>query len=126
MEHLQTPEHAAHWLRQQVRGSLWADSRKVSAGDGFVAWPGAATDARQYVPEVLAAGARACLVEQAGAETFGFSDARVATYSGLKAATAPIAAAYFEHPSRLENWHYSSQFHRLDINKAFLARSIKW
>jgi UDP-N-acetylmuramoyl-L-alanyl-D-glutamate--2,6-diaminopimelate ligase len=100
MEHLQTPEHAARWLRQQVRGSLWADSRKVSAGDGFIAWPGAATDARQYVPEVLAAGARACLVEQAGAEVFGFSDARVAAYSGLKAATAPIAAAYFEHPSR--------------------------
>ncbi|MBC7600989.1 MAG: UDP-N-acetylmuramoyl-L-alanyl-D-glutamate--2,6-diaminopimelate ligase [Polaromonas sp.] len=99
MEHLQTPEHAARWLRQQVRGSLWVDSRKVSAGDGFIAWPGAATDARQYVPEVLAAGARACLVEQAGAEAFGFSDARVAAYSGLKAATAPIAAAYFENPS---------------------------
>ena len=100
MEHLQTPEHAARWLRQQVRGNLWADSRNVCDGDGFIAWPGAATDARQYVPEVLAAGARACLVEQAGAEAFGFSDARVAAYSGLKAATAPIAAAYFEHPSR--------------------------
>ena len=99
-ERLQTPEQAARWLRRQVRGSLWADSRKVGDGDGFIAWPGAATDARQFVPQVLVAGAQACLVEQSGAEVFGFADARVATYSGLKAATAPIAAAYFEHPSR--------------------------
>lgn len=99
MERLHTPEQAARWLRERVRGSLWADSRKVGEGDGFIAWPGAATDARRYVAGALAAGARACLVEQSGAEAFGFSDARVAAYTGLKAATAPIAAAYFENPS---------------------------
>jgi UDP-N-acetylmuramyl-tripeptide synthetase len=100
MERLHTPEQAALWLQQRVRGTLWTDSRKVAAGDGFIAWPGAATDARQYVAGVLAAGAQACLVEQAGADAYGFSDQRVAAYSGLKLATAPIAAAYFEHPSR--------------------------
>ncbi|MEO8024460.1 UDP-N-acetylmuramoyl-L-alanyl-D-glutamate--2,6-diaminopimelate ligase [Polaromonas sp.] len=100
MERLYTPEQAARWLQQRVSGTLWSDSRKVTAGDGFIAWPGAATDARKYVAGVLAAGAQACLVEQAGVDAYGFSDKRVAAYSGLKMATAPIAAAYFEHPSQ--------------------------
>lgn len=100
MEQLQTPGQAAQWLRQRVVGSLWTDSRKVGAGDGFIAWPGAATDARNYVAGVLDAGAEACLVERDGVESYGFSDARVAAYPGLKLATAPIAAEFFGHPSR--------------------------
>ncbi len=100
MARLHTPEEAAGWLRARVTGSLWTDSRKVGPGDGFIAWPGAATDAREYVAGVLAAGAQACLVEDQGAESYGFSDPRIATYLGLRAAAAPIAAAYFEEPSR--------------------------
>lgn len=99
MEQLQTPVQAAQWLRQRVTGSLWTDSRKVGAGDGFIAWPGAATDARKYVAGVLDAGAQACLVEQQGADAYGFTDSRVAAYRGLKVATAPIAAEFFDHPS---------------------------
>ncbi len=100
MEQLQTPGQAAQWLRQRVSGSLWSDSRKVGAGDGFIAWPGAATDARRYVTGVLDAGAQACLVEREGVENYGFSDNRVAAYPGLKLATAPIAAEFFGHPSQ--------------------------
>jgi UDP-N-acetylmuramyl-tripeptide synthetase len=96
---LHTPTQAADWLRASVTGSLWTDSRKVGAGDGFIAWPGAATDARRYVAGVLEAGARACLVEDEGSDAYGFQDARVATYPGLKAVAATIAAAYFEEPS---------------------------
>ncbi|MDO9216667.1 MAG: UDP-N-acetylmuramoyl-L-alanyl-D-glutamate--2,6-diaminopimelate ligase [Lacisediminimonas sp.] len=77
-----------------------ADSRKLADGDGFIAWPGAATDGRKFVSAALAAGARACLVEHEGADAYGFNDERVATYAGLKAATGPIADAYFEAPSR--------------------------
>ncbi|MGH8858164.1 MAG: Mur ligase domain-containing protein, partial [Polaromonas sp.] len=91
---LHTPEQAASWLRERVSGSLWTDSRKVGDGDGFIAWPGAATDGRKYVAGALASGAGACLVEQEGAAAYNFSDERVATYAGLKAATGPIAAAY--------------------------------
>jgi len=98
MEQLHTPTQAAQWLRQRVTGSLWTDSRKVGEGDGFIAWPGAAVDARRYVGEVLVAGAQACLVEQEGAGDYGFSDSRVAGYRGLKTATAPIAAEFFDHP----------------------------
>ncbi len=97
---LQTPAQAAAWLRERVTGSLWADSRKVAAGDGFIAWPGAALDARQFVDAVMAAGAAACLVEQDGADAYAFSSNKVASYFGLRAAAAPIAAAYFEEPSK--------------------------
>ncbi|UUZ74701.1 UDP-N-acetylmuramoyl-L-alanyl-D-glutamate--2,6-diaminopimelate ligase [Polaromonas sp. P1(28)-13] len=97
---LHTPEQAARWLRERVTGGLWTDSRKVTDGDGFIAWPGAATDGRKYVGDVLAAGARACLVEQEGAQAYDFRDERVAAYAGLKAATGHIAAAYFDAPSR--------------------------
>ena len=97
---LHTPEQAASWLHAQVKGSLTTDSRKVGAGDGFIAWPGAAVDARQYVKDVLKAGAGACLVEMDGIEEYGFVDAKIAGYAGLKTAAAPIAAAYYEKPSK--------------------------
>ena len=98
--HLHTPEQAADWLRARVTGRLSVDSRTIGAGDGFIAWPGAATDGRRYVGDVLAAGATACLVEALDVDHFGFSDIRVAAYLGLKAAAAPIAAGYFNAPSK--------------------------
>ena len=54
---LHTPEQAAGWLRERVAGSLCTDSRQVAEGDGFIAWPGAATDGRKFVGAALAAGA---------------------------------------------------------------------
>ena len=99
MRELFTPESAAQWLRSRVTGELRTDSRRVQPGDGFVAWPGAATDARHHVAAALAQGAKACLVEQMGVESFGFEDERVAGYSQLKAASGPIAADYFGRPS---------------------------
>ncbi|MBA2676174.1 UDP-N-acetylmuramoyl-L-alanyl-D-glutamate--2,6-diaminopimelate ligase [Ramlibacter sp.] len=104
MRELHTPEQAAQWLRGRVAGDLHCDSRKIEAGDGFIAWPGAVTDGRKHVPAALAQGAVACLVEREGVEAYGFtgteSDSEsVAAYPQLKAATGPIAAAYFGHPS---------------------------
>jgi len=97
---LHTPQEAARWLRTRVTGQLHADSRSVRPGDGFVAWPGAATDGRRHVPAALAQGAAACLVEREGMESFGFAQDEVASYAGLKAATGPIAAAFHDEPSR--------------------------
>ncbi|MDO8250160.1 MAG: UDP-N-acetylmuramoyl-L-alanyl-D-glutamate--2,6-diaminopimelate ligase [Rhodoferax sp.] len=94
-----TPLDAAHWLRNRVTGTIRTDSRKVQPGDGFIAWPGAATDARQHVAAALASGAKACLVELDGAERFAFSGDSVAAYAQLKAASGPIAAAYFGQPT---------------------------
>ena len=100
MTPLHTPEQAARWLRQRVTSVLHVDSRQVQAGDGFIAWPGAATDGRQYVGPALAQGAQACLVEQEGADAFGFTSEAIASYAQLKAATGLIADAYYESPSR--------------------------
>ena len=100
---LRSPQDAARWLQDRVRGALRVDSRTVTAGDGFIAWPGAATDGRRHVAAALAQGAAACLVEQEGVDAFGFdfdlADERIATYVGLKAATGPIASAYYAEPS---------------------------
>lgn len=100
MIELHTPEQAAQWLHGHVQGELQTDSRQVGPGDGFIAWPGAATDGRQYAGAALSQGAAACLVEREGVEQLSLAREQVATYAGLKAASGPIAAAYYEQPSR--------------------------
>ena len=99
MLELDTPQQAARWLRERVTGALQTDSRKVGLGDGFIAWPGAATDGRKHVPSAMAQGAAACIVEKSGADAWGFTGDTIALYGQLKAATGPIAAAYYETPS---------------------------
>ena len=47
-------------------------TRDIHAGDGFIAWPGAAVDGRQYVKSALQKGATACLVEHAELEAKGY------------------------------------------------------
>ena len=115
---LRTPQQAADWLHARVHGSLTTDSRHVKAGDGFIAWPGAAADARQYVGDALKAGAGACLVEMAGIEAYGFADANIAAYHGLKAAAAPIAAAFYGDPS--------SQLQTIAVTGTNGKTSIAW
>jgi UDP-N-acetylmuramoyl-L-alanyl-D-glutamate--2,6-diaminopimelate ligase len=97
--HLKSPDAAARWLEEWVTGQLRTDSRQVRPGDGFIAWPGYATDGRAYVQAALDAGATTCLVEHEGAQAFGFKDARVASLPGLKSATGLIAAAYYGQPT---------------------------
>ncbi len=99
MQVLHTPQEAAQWLRSRVTGTLHADSRKLLPGDGFIAWPGAANDARQHVATALASGTKACLVEMEGVDLYGFSVDSVAGYRQLKVASGPIAAAYFGQPT---------------------------
>jgi UDP-N-acetylmuramyl-tripeptide synthetase len=96
---LTTSQSASQWLRARVTGQLRTDSRQVGSGDGFLAWPGAAVDARKHVDAALAAGASACLVERSGIEEFAFDDPRIASYTGLKAASGQIAGDWFGNPS---------------------------
>ena len=93
------PRHIAGWLRERVTGTLRCDSRQVLPGDAFVAWPGAATDGRRFVPAALQAGATAALVEAEGVQAFGFDDVRVRAVPGLKMLAGPIASAYHADPS---------------------------
>ncbi len=87
------------WLRERGARSLVADSRRVQAGDVFVAWPGHVQDGRAYVPAALAAGAAGCLVEAEGVEAFQFDGEQVAAVPHLKALTGVIASEWFERPS---------------------------
>ena len=100
MRQLHTPDEAAAWLKSRVTGTLQSDSRDVRPGDGFIAWPGAAVDGRRFVAPAMQQGAAASLVELEGARQFGFADEAIAGFQGLKAGTGPVAAAYYEHPSR--------------------------
>ena len=65
---LASVDEAVAWLRARVTGQLQTDSRLIQPGDGFIAWPGAATDGRAHVGDAIARGAAACLVEREGAE----------------------------------------------------------
>ena len=100
MLELDSPAQAAAWLRRHVTGTLQTDSRKLAPGDGFIAWPGAANDARAHVQNALARGATACLVERSGVADYHFSDKHIAAYWGLKAASGRVAAEFFDQPSR--------------------------
>lgn len=91
---------AAQWLRARVTGTLRSDSRLVRAGDAFMAWPGAAHDARRFVAGALQAGAPACLVASEGVEAFGFDDERIAAVPGLKTAAGVVADRFFGSPSQ--------------------------
>lgn len=104
MRMLHSPDEAVRWLRTRVKGSLQTDSRCVRAGDAFLAWPGASHDARRFVQNARAAGAAACVLEaqaltEEAVQAWGADDA-VAGYAQLKAASGPIAAAWFDHPSQ--------------------------
>ena len=90
---------ALSWLAQRGARGLAVDSRRLEAGDAFIAWPGQAQDGRRHVHPSLAAGAPACVVEADGAAAFGFNDDRIAAMDNLKAATGPLASAFYGAPS---------------------------
>ena len=97
---LPQPDAVARWLHATVTGTLRCDSRQLQPGDGFIAWPGAATDGRRFVAGALAAGAAAAVVEREGLEAFDLDDGRVLAVPGLKAQAGAVAAAFFGHPSQ--------------------------
>ena len=55
---LSNVSEAVQWLRARVTGTLHTDSRRIAPGDGFIAWPGAATDGRAHVRDALVRGGR--------------------------------------------------------------------
>ncbi len=78
---------------------LSADSRALRAGDAFVAYPGANTDRRHYIPDAIARGAAAVLWEREG---FSWNEAwRVPNVAvdGLRALAGNIAHEVYGRPS---------------------------
>ena len=79
------------------------DSRQVSAGDLFLAYPGDLADGRKHIAAAIAAGACAVLWE-AGAATDDFAwnaDWRIANLpvQGLRSLCGPLAEAVYGRPS---------------------------
>jgi UDP-N-acetylmuramyl-tripeptide synthetase len=97
--HWDVPQAVTEWLHARGCTALTSDSRQVNLHTGFIAWPGAATDARRFVEAALAQGAPACLVETDGV-VVGPHSAKIATYSGLKSASGSISAAFYGVPSQ--------------------------
>jgi UDP-N-acetylmuramoyl-L-alanyl-D-glutamate--2,6-diaminopimelate ligase len=97
---LRDTEAAVSWLRAGGSRALCTDSRRVGAGDAFLAWPGARHDGRRHVPDALAAGAACCLIDaDAGADSPAFDDPRVARVPHLKTTAGRIADAWYGQPS---------------------------
>lgn len=80
---------------------LVTDSRKVSAGDAFVALAGSQTSANHYLGEAIAAGAAVILLETAQAgECYENEGALVVPVANLRARLGRIADRFYEHPSQ--------------------------
>ena len=76
---------------------LCNDSRRIQAGEVFVAYPGAKSDGRHYIGEVLERGAAAVLAESDGWS--GLQSERVIGVSHLREGLGELAAAVHGHPA---------------------------
>lgn len=81
-------------------GPLASDSRKVGAGDTFLAWPGRRSDGRDHIGEAVRAGAAAVLWEPGGFEWPDGVDVPNMPVEDLAGRAGPLAAEVWEHPSR--------------------------
>ena len=87
-------------LGATLRG-LSADSRHITTGDGFAAYPGEAGDGRDYIDKAIAAGASAVLWEQ---QDFSWparwADMPNLGVANLKARVGEIAAQLYGQPAQ--------------------------
>jgi len=77
---------------------LAEDSRDVSLGDGFIAYPGAHVDGRAFIAEAIAAGAVVVIYDDSDEAVTGF-DVPCIPVSDLHRQVATIAARFYGNPS---------------------------
>ncbi len=85
-------------LAPAARG-MTADSRRVAAGDVFLAYPGEVHDGRAHIAAAIRNGAAAVLWEPAG-HVWNDGDIAHLAVTDLKAAAASLAAAWYGEPSK--------------------------
>ncbi|GAB4328755.1 MAG: UDP-N-acetylmuramoyl-L-alanyl-D-glutamate--2,6-diaminopimelate ligase [Dehalococcoidia bacterium] len=78
------------------------DSRRVERGSLFVAVPGFVVDAHRFVPDVIAAGAGAVLVQRDRRELWAGlpGETPIIAVDNTRAALSAVAAWFYGHPSR--------------------------
>lgn len=84
------------------------DSRAITDGSLFIAYPGLATDGRAYMTQAVKAGAAVIVAEKDGLEEFAESDGDVSNFKGipliavtdLVQASGDIAARFYGNPTR--------------------------
>lgn len=86
-----------NWKKTVVTG-LAVDSRKVKAGNCFLAYPGHHSDGREFLSAAVSAGAGSALVEAEGFETQSYGVPVIAV-PGLKNRLGDIASEFYGNPS---------------------------
>ncbi|MDB5822649.1 MAG: UDP-N-acetylmuramoyl-L-alanyl-D-glutamate--2,6-diaminopimelate ligase [Herminiimonas sp.] len=89
------------WLRQVAPSAqLCSDSRRVAAGDVFLAYPGDEADGRNHIDDAIERGAAAVLYEDSPG--FNWNDPHDGVphraVSGLKAVAGALASAWYSEP----------------------------
>ncbi len=81
---------------------LSQDSRQLQAGDLFFAYPGLGSDGRHFIPEAISKGAAAILFEPDGGGSIDLTTTPIPLLPirHLTAQLGPIAARFYDYPSR--------------------------
>ncbi len=89
------------WLRSVLSdgADLHADSRAITRGDGFLAWPGERSDGRAHIPEAIRRGAAAVVFDEAGGFTCPDDTVPARALPSLRRVAGPIASQYYGRPS---------------------------
>ncbi|CAD5199239.1 UDP-N-acetylmuramoyl-L-alanyl-D-glutamate--2,6-diaminopimelate ligase [Pseudomonas sp. FEN] len=90
----------AHAGRDLLIRELALDSRKVRAGDLFLAVPGGKVDGRNHIADALLRGAAAVAYEVEGATVLPITDVPLIPVKGLAAQLSDIAGRFYGDPSR--------------------------
>lgn len=89
------------WLKTVApNAQLASDSRRIAAGDVFVAYPGDDADGRAYIADAIERGARAILHEAADCEWRAEWNVPHLAIENLKKQAGEISAAYYAFPDR--------------------------
>ncbi|WP_344763678.1 UDP-N-acetylmuramoyl-L-alanyl-D-glutamate--2,6-diaminopimelate ligase [Actimicrobium antarcticum] len=92
-----TPEQIVAWLRALAPAAeLSSDSRQISAGDVFVAYPGDAADGRQFIDDAIERGAVAVLVEADNVSPDRQNAVPMLLVANLKACAGIIASLWYQ------------------------------
>ncbi len=83
----------------QTFKSITADSRKVDAGALFLAYPGAISDGRDYIPQAIQAGAEAVIWDDNQFTWHADWSVKNLPIKDLKHQAGYIAAEFYHHPS---------------------------